>query len=81
MGWHEFCNPVYVHEKHILNTCVLIHGSIPGYTYSEDRVVLDGKLVTSRGPGTCFEFALALVEELQGKETRDSIIPPMLLKL
>lgn len=52
-----------------------------GYNYSEDRVVVDGKLVTSRGPGTAFEFALALVEMLQGKEKRDSIIPPMLLKL
>lgn len=52
-----------------------------GYNYSEERVVVDGKLVTSRGPGTTFEFALALVELLSGKEKRDSLIPPMLLKL
>lgn len=52
-----------------------------GYKYSEDRVVADGKLVTSRGPGTTFEFALALVETLQGKEKRDSLVQPMLLKL
>ena len=55
--------------------------SLLGYKYSEDRVVIDGKLVTSRGPGTCFEFALALVEELQSKNKKDSIIPPMMLKL
>ncbi len=36
--------------------------------YSEERVVIDGKLVTSRGPGTAMEFALALVEILAGKE-------------
>jgi len=52
-----------------------------GYDYSEDRVVVDGKLVTSRGPGTTFEFALTLVELLVSKEKKDSLIPPMLVKL
>ena len=51
------------------------------YSYKEDRVVVDGKLITSRGPGTAFEFGLALVEALQGKEKKDSIVPPMLIKL
>lgn len=36
--------------------------------YSEQRVVTDGNLVTSRGPGTALEFALKLVELLAGKE-------------
>lgn len=58
--------------------CVYV---LTGYSYSEDRVVIDGKLVTSRGPGTTFEFALALVEILAGKEKRDSLIAPMLVKL
>jgi 4-methyl-5(b-hydroxyethyl)-thiazole monophosphate biosynthesis len=31
------------------------------------RVVVDGKLTTSRGPGTAFEFALALVKQLYGE--------------
>ena len=53
---------------------------IAGYQYSTERVVIDGKLITSRGPGTTFEFALALVEALQGKEKRDAISHPMLLK-
>ncbi len=53
--------------------------SLTGYNYKEDRVVKDGTLITSRGPGTCFEYALAIVEALQGKEKRDSIMPPMLL--
>ncbi|XP_022090387.1 protein DJ-1zDJ-1-like [Acanthaster planci] len=51
------------------------------YKYSENRVVQDGNLITSRGPGTAFEFALALVEALKGKEVADSLIPPMLLKV
>ena len=35
---------------------------------SEDRVVLDGLLVTSQGPGTAIEFALNLVELLMGRD-------------
>lgn len=33
-----------------------------------DRVVVDGKLTTSRGPGTAFEFALSLVKQLYGEQ-------------
>ncbi len=36
--------------------------------FSEERVVVDGNLVTSRSPGTALEFALKLVEVLAGKE-------------
>jgi putative intracellular protease/amidase len=35
--------------------------------YSEDRVVVDGRFITSRGPGTAMEFAMQLVEVLAGK--------------
>lgn len=34
---------------------------------SEDRVVKDGNIITSQGPGTALEFAFALVEALFGK--------------
>ena len=33
-----------------------------------DRVVVDGNIVTSQGPGTAMEFALKLVEILKGKD-------------
>lgn len=36
--------------------------------FSEDRVEVDGNLVTSRSPGTALEFALKLAEILAGKE-------------
>jgi len=36
--------------------------------FSEERVVVDGNLVTSRSPGTALEFALKLVEVLAGEE-------------
>ncbi|ORX91267.1 DJ-1-like protein [Basidiobolus meristosporus CBS 931.73] len=49
------------------------------YDYQEKRVVVANNLITSRGPGTTFEFALAIVEKLVGKEVVDSIAPPMIL--
>lgn len=36
--------------------------------FSEERVLVDGNLVTSRSPGTALEFGLKLVEVLAGKE-------------
>lgn len=51
------------------------------YKYVEDQsVVVDGKLVTSRGPGTAFEFGLKLVELLVDKKTSDEIKAGMLVK-
>jgi len=35
--------------------------------------VVDGKVVTSRGPGTAMDFALTLVELLAGREKRDQV--------
>ena len=43
-------------------------------TQLEDAaVVVDGKLITSKGPGTAMEFALELIELLEGKASRDSV--------
>lgn len=50
-----------------------------GATPVEDRVVQDGKIFTSRGPGTAMDFALALVRELQGESTVDQLKQQMLL--
>ena len=46
---------------------------IAGLSYREDAVVQDGKIITSRGPGTAMDFALALIETLVGKATRDQV--------
>ena len=45
----------------------------------DDRVVMDGNCLTSRGPGTAVEFALALVERLYGKEKREEVAAPMVI--
>ncbi|XP_077533327.1 Parkinson disease protein 7 homolog [Haemaphysalis longicornis] len=51
------------------------------YKYLDDRVVVDGQLITSRGPGTTFEFALAIVEKLESKAAADKLVAPMLVKV
>jgi 4-methyl-5(b-hydroxyethyl)-thiazole monophosphate biosynthesis len=43
---------------------------LPGVTVVATAVVQDGKVLTSRGPGTAMDFALALVETLTGAENR-----------
>ncbi|KAJ2925662.1 hypothetical protein H1R20_g11434, partial [Candolleomyces eurysporus] len=50
----------------------------PDFEYSEEPVVVSGNLVTSRGPGTAFPFALTLVELLCGKEKREEVATPMI---
>lgn len=46
---------------------------VPGMTYREDAVVQDGKVITSRGPGTAMDFTLTLIENLVGKDKRDQV--------
>ncbi|KAK4387125.1 protein DJ-1B [Sesamum angolense] len=43
----------------------------------ESRVQQDGKVVTSRGPGTAMEYSVALVELLYGKEKADEVSGPL----
>jgi 4-methyl-5(b-hydroxyethyl)-thiazole monophosphate biosynthesis len=47
--------------------------AIAGMTYLEDAVVQDGKVITSRGPGTAMDFALHLIEVLLGKAKRGEV--------
>jgi 4-methyl-5(b-hydroxyethyl)-thiazole monophosphate biosynthesis len=44
-----------------------------GATYVEDRVVVDGRVITSRLPGTAMEFALKLVELLCSERHADYV--------
>jgi 4-methyl-5(b-hydroxyethyl)-thiazole monophosphate biosynthesis len=40
----------------------------PKEGYSQDRVAIDGPVLTSRAAGTAMEFAFALVKELYGED-------------
>lgn len=48
------------------------------YAYQETSTVVDGPLISSRGPGTAIEFALALVEHLVGRSKRDEVAKAVL---
>ncbi|MEQ8766842.1 MAG: DJ-1/PfpI family protein [Planctomycetota bacterium] len=48
--------------------------------YREDRVVVDGNVVTSRGPGTALEFSLELVRLLIGEPECEKLTEAMLVK-
>jgi protein deglycase len=52
---------------------------MPGADYRDERVVFDGKVLTSRAPGTAMEFALAITELLAGKERADELKKQMLV--
>lgn len=45
----------------------------PQVKLQEKAVVEDGKIITSRGPGTAMDFALALVEKLAGSGKRKEV--------
>jgi 4-methyl-5(b-hydroxyethyl)-thiazole monophosphate biosynthesis len=47
--------------------------------WKQDRVVIDGNLVTSRGPGTAGEFACAIIEKLAGEGEGKKISNAVLL--
>ncbi|KAF3421249.1 hypothetical protein E2986_06392 [Frieseomelitta varia] len=50
------------------------------YKYLEDKVVIDGNLITSRGPATAFAFSLAIAEKLIDKQTADDTAKAMLYR-
>lgn len=47
--------------------------AFPRVSRQPQAIVEDGKLITSRGPGTAMDFALTLVERLSGKSKRDEV--------
>ncbi len=49
------------------------------HVWHDRRVVISGRLITSQGPGTTFEFALALIEQLVGEEVARRVRGPLLL--
>lgn len=50
-----------------------------GVSRIDSRVVSDSNLITSQGPGTTFDFALAIIRYLCGDEIADKVAKPALV--
>lgn len=48
--------------------------------HTEDPLVIDGKIITGKGPGFAVTFGLGIVEYLKGKEAADEVAAGLLLK-
>ena len=49
--------------------------------YADEPVVVDGPLITSRGPGTAMGFALAIARALRGDGVANAVAGEMLVTL
>ncbi|XP_030461038.1 protein DJ-1 homolog B-like [Syzygium oleosum] len=67
-GLKATCAPIFMEQLSSLATAV------------ESRVQVDGKTVTSRGPGTTMEYAVTLVEQLFGKEKAEEVAGPLVMR-
>jgi 4-methyl-5(b-hydroxyethyl)-thiazole monophosphate biosynthesis len=45
----------------------------------DDRVIIDGNILTSRSAGTAGEFSIAIIEELLGEDAATKIAEAVLL--
>jgi len=55
--------------------------TLTGARWSGERVVVDGKIITSQGPGTALEFAIKLVEILAGRTKAEAVAQETVAKL
>lgn len=53
------------------------HLDTSSVTLLDQSVVADGKIVTSKGPGTAMDFALELIELLLGEQARKDVENPL----
>ena len=76
--------PIVLQKSGILkNKSMTCHPSVQSQfdSYHDDRVVIDGKLITSQSPGTAMEFALKLVEILFGVERMEKVNAGVLARI
>ena len=54
---------------------------LSGILYSDERVVVDGNIITSQAPGTAMEFSLRLVEILFGCDRMNVVSKGVLARI
>lgn len=55
-----------------------LESEMAGALPAPGKVVKDGNIITSRGPSTAVDFALAIIEELKGREVREEVAADIL---
>ena len=58
-----------------------VRGELKNEILSDERVVMDGNIITSQGPGTAMEFAFRLVEAIFGKAKVEEVNKGVLAKI
>ena len=53
---------------------------LEGAVFSPEAAVIDGHIITGRGPGLTFDFALAILEILEGKDAKTAVEKQLLLR-
>lgn len=53
--------------------------ALTGCTFKDEPVVVDGRLITSQGPGTTFAFAFAIIRALEGFSLAKQVARGLLL--
>jgi len=53
---------------------------LDGATFAPEAVIVDGSIITGRGPGLTFEFALTILEILKGEKAAEEVEKQLLLK-
>ena len=62
-----------LHDKNVTSFPGVLD-QLPGsHRYCKEAVVVDGNIVTSRGPGTALDFSLTLTELLAGRPVRQQV--------
>jgi 4-methyl-5(b-hydroxyethyl)-thiazole monophosphate biosynthesis len=65
------------HKKATAFPGVLDALDLEGTELSSQGVQVDGRLITSKGPGTAMDFALELIEQLLGRAVREQVEGPL----
>jgi len=71
--------PTALHQADVLNKNYTCYPSfeeqirLDGYQADKSKVIVDDKVITSRGPGTAMAFALEIVRTLKGEEVSHNI--------
>ena len=88
-GLGKLLQKAYKNEKYLAAICaaptVFLEGrkatsypameeELKSADYQTDKVVVDGKIITSRGMGTAIDFAAKLVEIIKGTKEKDELL-------